>query len=302
MATAAHSLVRGTWRAFQQDSCTMLAAGIAYYALFSFIPLATLLLALLGFLVRDPASRQLALDRILHALPLQSAQGQNLVLDSLRAVASQAGGLSIAGGLGLYWAASGLFGAIRTSLHIVWRVRPSPSFLADRFRDACAVVVVGLLLMVSMAGTLMAHLVPANAAAPVTAPWVLVLAGIFVSAVVSFIGFTLTYWHVPRVRHDFFDVWPGALLAMILFELSKHAFALYASLSAGYRALYGLLGGVMLFMMWTYTASLILLIGAVLTCEYERSRVKGDGGGPLSSPATNPVPHPNASPGRESIA
>jgi membrane protein len=277
-SAALRSLLRRTWHAFQQDHCTLLAAGIAYYALFSFIPLATLMLALLGFVVRDPASRQLALDRILLTLPLQAGEGQNLVLDSLRSVSAQAGALSITGFLGLFWTASGMFDAIRTSLHVAWKVTPAPSFFRDRVRDACAVAAVGLLLIVSMAGTVVVHLpplasLPAGAAVPIFAPRASTLVGVLGTLLITYAGFALTYRHVPNVRHGFRDVWPGALLATLLFEMSKHAFVVYAGLSAGSHELYGLLGGVMLFMLWTYTAGIIVLIGAEFTCEYERSRI-----------------------------
>jgi uncharacterized BrkB/YihY/UPF0761 family membrane protein len=51
----------------------LLAAAIAYYVLFSFIPLVTLMLAIFGFIMRDPQSQQSALDRLFQTLPV----GQN---------------------------------------------------------------------------------------------------------------------------------------------------------------------------------------------------------------------------------
>jgi membrane protein len=271
--------------AFDRDRCTLLAAGIAYYALFSFIPLTTLMLALVGFLVRDPASRLDALDWLLRAMPLQAAEGQNLVLDSLRAISAQTAALSITGLLGLIWTASGMLGAIRSSLNIVWKATPARGFLGDRVRDVCAVIAVASFLVLSMASTMLVNLspsasAPGQAAGTTTATWIWTLVRLLVPVVVTFIGCALTYRYVPNVKHGFRDVWPGALLATTLFELTKHAFVVFADLSTRYHALYGVLGGVMLFMLSTYIAGVLLLIGAEFTHEYERFRIAPAGDQP----------------------
>ena len=52
-------------REFGNDHCTLLAAAIAYNVLFAFIPLVTLLIAILGMFLRDPVSQQGAVDRVL---------------------------------------------------------------------------------------------------------------------------------------------------------------------------------------------------------------------------------------------
>ena len=64
----------------------------------------------------------------------------------------------------------------------------------------------------------------------------------------------------------------AALLATVLFELSKHGFAFYVSHFNSFQAVYGVLGGVMLFMLWTYIASIILLIGAEFASEVKKGR------------------------------
>src|SRR5947207_5353329 len=94
--------------------------------------------------------------------------------------------------------------------------------------------------------------------------------GVLLPAVLSFTAFLLLYREMPNVRHRTSDVWPGALLATVLFELSKHGFAFYVSHFNNYQAVYGVLGGVMLFMLWAYLAAVILLIGAEFASEFEK--------------------------------
>ena len=51
-----------------------------------------------------------------------------------------------------------------------------------------------------------------------------------------------------------------------------HAYARLLSHFNSYRAIYGVLGGMMLFMLWTYLAAIILLIGAEFLSELEKGR------------------------------
>jgi membrane protein len=92
----------------------------------------------------------------------------------------------------------------------------------------------------------------------------------FLPGLLSFIVFMLIYRYVPNAPASFRDVWPGALLAAVLFEVLKNVFAIYIANFNNYDVAYGALGGILLFLMWTYLTSNILLIGAELASEYPR--------------------------------
>jgi membrane protein len=273
--TRSGSLVSRAWDEFSDDHCTLLAAGIAYYVLFSFIPLVTLILAIFGFIMRAPQSQQSALAAILQRIPL----GEGVILDSIRRVPGQSGTLSLIGIVGLIWASSGMFGAVRSALNIAWDVEPQHGFIRQKLLDVVAVFGLGILMMASMAGTILVHFLQMLSlqsgtvlSGPLTT--VFTVAGVLLPAVISFVAFLLIYRKVPNVRHRTSDVWPGTLLATVLFELSKHGFAFYVSHFNNYREVYGVLGGVMLFMLWTYLASIILLIGGEFASEFEKGRHK----------------------------
>ncbi len=73
------------------------------------------------------------------------------------------------------------------------------------------------------------------------------------------------------MRHRLRDVVPGALLAAVMFELLEYGFASYVTHFNRYELLYGALGGVMLFMVWTYLSSLVMLFCAELASQFERA-------------------------------
>jgi membrane protein len=276
------STIGRAWRGFGAHHCTLLAAGIAYYALFSFIPLMTLTLALFGFVMRDPQSQQNAVNRILQTMPL----GQNLIFDSIRTVSGQSGSLSVIGLIGVIWASSGMFAAIRSALDVTWEAEQRHGFLRQKVVDLLAALGVGLVMVISLGATIAGHfaqtlaLRTGSSLAGPTQTAVSLLA-LLVPALLSFAVFLVIYRKVPNVRHRA-RVWPGALLATVLFELGKHAFALYVSHFNHYQMVYGVLGGVMLFMLWTYVAANILLLGAELAAAFEngrRDRVPAEGRG-----------------------
>ena len=271
----AWTLLNRTKREFAQDHCTQMAAAIAYNLLFSFIPLITLLLAALGAVLRDPHQQRIAVDRVLAVVPLQSGK---LVSDSIHTISAQSGTLSVIGLVGLLWAASGVFGAIRSALTIAWNVKAGRGFITGMLLDLGAMLGLGVMLIGSVAGTMMIHLLktltmsPSGAGMTASLQFTITALGVLVPAALSFLVFLLLYRYVPKVRHGVGDVWPGALAATVLFELAKHAFAFYVSHFARIPAVYGALGAVMLFMLWSYLSALILLIGAELASEYERMR------------------------------
>jgi membrane protein len=267
------SLVGRAWREFSEDHGTLLAAAVAYYVLFSFIPLVTLTLAVFGFVVRDPQAQQNALDRIFQAIPLD----HNVLFDSIRTVAGQSGSLSLIGLVGLVWASSGMFGAIRSALDIAWGAEPRHGFLRQKLVDIFAALGLGILMVISMAATILSHFLQTLSSQSGTLlagplQTAVTVAALLIPALISFAVFLLIYREVPNVRHRTSDVWPGALLATVLFEVSKHGFAYYVSHFNNYQAVYGVLGGVMLFMLWTYLAAIILLLGAEFASEYEKGR------------------------------
>ncbi|HTM57327.1 MAG TPA: YihY/virulence factor BrkB family protein [Candidatus Udaeobacter sp.] len=268
------NIVVRTWKKFGADHGSALAAAIAYYVLFSIIPLVTFMVAIFGFIMRDPARQQDAMNRILQTIPL----GQNFVLDSIKSAANQTGTLTVIGIVGLIWAASGMFSAIREALNIAWEVEKPRGFIMSKVWDLGAVLGLGILFILSLGGTMMVHLIQTlglgqnGSAVSQSLGSALAVIGLAVPAIFSFFAFLFLYRFVPNVKHTIGDVWPGALIAALLFELSKHAFAFYVAHFNNYQAIYGALGGMMLFMLWCWVAAYIMLLGAEWAAEHERVR------------------------------
>jgi membrane protein len=78
----------------------------------------------------------------------------------------------------------------------------------------------------------------------------------------SFLSFLLLYLLVPNTRVHFRSALSGALIAAILFELSKYAFALYFTHFPVYQAIYGVLAIIPLLFIWVFVSWVVILVGA----------------------------------------
>ncbi len=267
------NLTKRVFREFNDDRCTEMAAAISYHVLFSFIPFLTVLIAVFGFLMHDPQQRQGAADRILEIVPVRSS---TIVIDAIRNIANQTGALTLIGLLGLMWAGSGIVSAVRGALNVAWDVTKGRGFVRETLFDLGGVLALGIVLGSSLAGTTAFHVLQVPSLNPsirfIAAPLAIAytVTGLLLPAAFSFMAFMLVYRYVPNVRHRIRDVWPGALVATVLFEAVKHGFGFYAAHFTSYPTVYGAIGEIMLFMLWTYVSSVILLLGAEVASEWER--------------------------------
>jgi membrane protein len=264
--------VRAVIGAFIRHRDTQAASAIAYEVLFAIVPMTVLGLAAFGFLMRDPTQRTRLVDLALGALPLQS---NVFITDAIRTIANESGALTVVGLVGLVWAATGLFGAIRGALNASWEVRTPRSFLKSKLLDVVAMLGLGLLLAVSVGGTAAIHVWQSwiengePNASRVLVP-VITAAGYMLPALVTFTAHMLLYRYVPNVKHCARDVWMGALVATLLFECGKNGFTFYIAHLSPNRLAYGAIGDVMLFMLWMWVSANILLVGAEVAATHNR--------------------------------
>jgi membrane protein len=263
---------------FNTDRCTQMAAAISYYVLFSIIPLAIFLVSIFGFVVTDPGLRERVTNGLVSNLPLEKGaggSGENLVTNTLNGLSRVSAPLLVFGLAAFAWSASTMFGAVRRSLNVVWGAEAHRPFVQQKLVDFSMLVGLGLILLLSLGATGLlraARAVSASFLGPLSESttffWLAV--SIALPAVFSFLAFLAVYRLVPNAAVRVRDVWPGALLATVLFETLKNVFAFYIERFSNYDVVYGSLGAIMIFLLWTYLAANILLLGASVAVEYPR--------------------------------
>ncbi|MGM9521542.1 MAG: YihY/virulence factor BrkB family protein [Oscillospiraceae bacterium] len=84
-----------------------------------------------------------------------------------------------------------------------------------------------------------------------------------VMMLILFVVFLLLYRWMPTGRRKLFNQWPGALFTTVAWLLFSAVFSLYNSFSNKY-SIYGLLGTVIIAMLWLYYCLFFLLCGAYI--------------------------------------
>ena len=249
------------------------AAAIAYYALLSLFPFLLLVISLLGTIAADDQDRLAVLTFVFRYFPTQ-LDFVSKQLDALRGARVQVG---VAGGLALIWASLGVFGAITSAVNEAWGVEKQRSFWKHRM--------VSFLMLVAAGGVTMLALVFVSFLEVAETTWfgVMLLRFQWLTDLQSWIfryGATilltlalgLVYYFIPNAKTRFRDVWVGAILTGILWTLAFRGFSWYIGRNSQLSVIHGSIAAVVVFLLWIYVSSVILMYGVEFTATYARLR------------------------------
>jgi membrane protein len=258
------ALIWNSIGALSRHRATQSAASMAYYALFSVFPTAIVLTAAAGFFLDDAKAREDTVNFLFDQLPLaDTEQGRGDIDKLVHGVTTNAGTLGFFGILALFFSASALLGATRGAVDAIFGGRVTRGFLRGKGIDLLLVLGVGFLFILSFASTILSGfgIEPGDGflgALESVFTW----SGPVLPTALSAIVFGVLYCVLPVEHQRVRDVWPGILFATIAYELLKKGFTVYIDNFANYSAVYGSLGAVVAFMVFTYLASFVFLIGA----------------------------------------
>lgn len=258
-------------RKFNADNGFFLSSGVAFNILINMIPFILLLLALVGtYLYNDRE----VLDHIRAYLRNVAPTLDPKIIGSLMDLIESRQIVGILGFVGLLWFSTWVFSSLRIALNIVFRVEKSRGMLRGIGIDLFMILLVGTLLLVSMIlSSVVTFLQSYQGQIPVaigpTLQWILkYLLPFFLTCCMFF----LIYKIVPNKRVHFTSALQAALFTGLLWELAKHLFAWYIVHLAKYSILYGSLSTMVIFVLWVYYSSTILVVGGEFAYFLEEDR------------------------------
>ncbi len=272
--------VRQTVQGWYDDDGALLAAAMAYYALLSLFPLLLILLAVAGLVLHYSSGAQDAQQQLI-ALVAQNttaglAHSLEVVLAEVRVKAMVGGPLGLAA---LLLAAVGVFARLEQAFNRIWKVerRETKGILAalrnvffHRLRAFAMLLAVGLLLVAALVAGM------ANSAVRSLAEdlphGATLWHGIetLLSLALSWLLFTLIYKVLPRASVGWGEAAQGAGVAAALWEINRQALA--ALVIAERYSVYGIVGSIIVLLLWVYLASSILFLGAEYVQTVGRAR------------------------------
>ena len=269
---------------WQQDQCSVLGAALAYYALFSLFPLLLVVLSVLAKIV-GPETEVFAQIQTLMAqfLPPES---RAIVDETLRTLNRTSIGAGVIGfGLVLYSATS-VFTMLNQAVDTIWQTNGATTttpirqtvvaYLVKKATGFMLVFSTALLLLLSM----IANIVVDGVITFVDRfqnqlPWLEINAiqlstglqlgsSVLILAIATLILLRILPSSTPAWR----DLWPGALLvAVLLVALQRLVSNSIITIGSKYSS-YGVVGGVMILLLWIYFTCQIFFVGCELSYVY----------------------------------
>jgi membrane protein len=260
-------------KAWSADYAPSMGAAISYYTVFSLAPLLIIVIAVAGAIFGHDAVQGVVVQQFSGLIGEKSAS----LVQGLLASASDTNNGLVAGIISFFvlvLGATSVFTELQSALDRIWHVpesqKPSGIVAMVRSRLLSFGMILGLafLLMVSLAvsaavsafGSWMGGLMPG---------WQILLQVInaVFSIGVATLLFAMIYKFMPSTRIDWKDVWIGALVTAVLFEIGKFLIGLYLGKSNMTQS-FAAAGSLVVLLAWVYYAAQIFLLGAEFTKAY----------------------------------
>lgn len=257
---------------FSRHDGSHMAAGVAYYAVFSIFPLALATISIAGIILEASDVKQRVLEFLERNVGIGS---EELVTSNIDALLDARGTIGFLAVVTLFWASRAVFGAVHRVMNRAWLVVEPPRFWVSQTAQLGSAIGVATLFILS------ATIGPAGRAIAsqnetlfgVMVPWGALFT--LLPLGISLVLFFLIYRFVPDANQRWRDAVPAAITATVLFESAKYGFAFFLGNLSRLDVVYGSVTTVVVLMLFLYIVSIILVFGAELSSEYNRSTTSG---------------------------
>ncbi|MGO8696477.1 MAG: YihY/virulence factor BrkB family protein [Limisphaerales bacterium] len=279
------ALFKEAFRAWMDSKASRLGASLAYYTIFAIAPLFLIAISMAAFFFGQAAATR----DLYHQINSLVGHDGGDVIQSLVAAAAhrpRAGLWATFGALiTLGTGATAVFVELQDALNTIWCVESKGGggvwcFIKNRLLSFAMVLGIGFLLLVSL--LLNAALTALGSFASGILPekrLVLDALNFVLSLGVITLLFALIYKLLPDVNIAWGDVWVGAFVTALLFNLGKFLIGYYLG-RGSLVSIYGAAGSFIVLLLWVYYSAQILFFGAEFTRVHSQRRSRPK----LSSP------------------
>lgn len=266
-------LTRKSVAAWVDDYAPSMGAALAYYTLFSIAPLLIIVIAVAGLVFGQEAARGEIVAQLQGLIGWEGAIAVQGLLKSANQPA-QSIFATMVSLITLLIGATTVFGELQSDLDRIWRVPPPAkenglwTLLRTRLLSFGLVLGLVFLLLVSLV---------VSAVIAAFGKWshgffegweaCLQVLNFSISFVITTALFAMIYKFMPRAKIAWRDVWVGAAVTGLLFEIGKFLIGLYLGKTSVASA-FGAAGSLVVLLVWVYFSTQIFLLGAEFTWVY----------------------------------
>lgn len=262
-------LIQETGRQYTADRGSMLAAALAYYTLFSLVPLLVISIALAEQLLSDTNVQLLLITEIRVVAGPQVSEFVRSLIEGFGETSTGLVASIISLGV-MIFGASNVFRQLKRALNTVWGVdieeeQGVVNLLMMNLVSFALLLVIGILLVIAIGMNAVAGMV--NTLVADSLPGSVRFSFLFeygIPFVITVTLFALLFKILPDVTVSWRDVWLGALVTAVLTSIGLAGLRLYLSISS-FGAAYGAAGSLVVLLFLVFYGAQIFLFGAEFT-------------------------------------
>jgi len=269
------TILTNFWARLDRDHVSIMAAGIAFYALLSIFPGMSALISIYG-LVADPATIETQLNSLSGVLPQEALKLLSDQLHTLVAAPRDKLGLGLLVSLLIaLWSATSGTGSLMQALTVAYEERENRGILSFYGRAIVLTIGVGVFALLSL--FLIAGIPAVIGSLPLSELWRdrISLIRWPLLAILAVAALGVLYRYGPARRNPCWHCLSGGTMAAaVLWLVGSAGFSFYVARFSSYDKTYGSLGAVVILLMWFYVTAYIILAGAELNAEIEKARAQ----------------------------
>ena len=269
-------LIKRSVKEALDDNVFDLAAQQAYYFFFALFPALLFVIAIASFF----PLQGLIDETVAMMSRFAPADVTRILTDAMGSLSNQnSGGILTFAFLITIWSSSGAMVSIITTLNAAYDVTESRPWWKTRLTAIALTIGIAVFILASMfliiAGPTLATSLAErmNLGAAFTWAWMILQWPIAFALVATAIG--LIYYFAPDVEQDWVWITPGSVVATVLWLAVSLALKMYYQLPSASNPAYGVIGGIMVLMVWFYLSGIAMLIGAEVNAEIEHASPYG---------------------------
>ena len=276
LLTHFYQLAKQSVSAWIDDYAPSMGAAISYYTVFSIAPLLIIVIAVAGFVWGREAVQGEIVGQLTGLIGKEGATGIQALIESANQP-TQGVVATVISTLVLIVGATTVFAELQSALDRIWQVPQVPkasgiwATLRTRLLSLGFILGLGFLMLVSLVSS--AGIAALGGWAKGLLPgWAALL---YVINLVFSVGFTtvlfaMIFKLMPQAQVSWRDVWVGAGVTAVLFEIGKTLISLYIGKSS-VTSSFAAAGSLVVLLIWVYYSAQIFLLGAEFTWVYANS-------------------------------
>lgn len=261
---------------FKDDNVSSIGSQLAYYLVLSIFPFLIFLLNMVQF---TPLASTDVLNSIVTVLP---EDAQKMITDIVIGIIDGSSGtlLSISVLAGLWTASSGIMHLLK-AINKAYDYKEHRSFVALKLISMVFTLVLALVIVLVFGSLIFGEVIGqklfefVNISSTFEIVWPILRIGI--SLIFMIITFTLLYKFGPSFpkgsRTSFKEALPGSIFVTLGWVGASLLFSFYVNNFGKYSVTYGSLGGIIVFLIWLYISSIIIVLGGEVNATVEYLKI-----------------------------